>query len=56
VRIMQVSAKNLSDYPWSVRLFFRNQKRKYGQVLEPGTLWGRSPWVFVTLALLFAGA
>ena len=52
-RIMRVSAKNLSDYSWLVRLFFWNQKRRYGQVLEPGMLWGRSPWVFVTLALLF---
>ncbi len=50
---MRVSAKNPSDYPWLVRLFFWNQKRKYGQVLEPGMLWGRSPWLFVTLALLY---
>jgi AhpD family alkylhydroperoxidase len=50
---MRVSAKNPSDYPWLLRLFFWNQKRKYGQVLEPGMLWGRSPWLFVTLALLY---
>ena len=26
---------------------------KNGKVLEPGLLWGRSPWVFSTLALLY---
>lgn len=50
---MRISAKHLSDYPWVVRLFFWSQKRKYGQVLEPTMLWGRSPWLFVTLALLY---
>ncbi|MCP5162323.1 MAG: carboxymuconolactone decarboxylase family protein [Hahellaceae bacterium] len=40
-------------YPWYVRLFFWNQRRRYGQVLEPAKLWGRSPKVFATLALLF---
>ena len=40
-------------YPWYVRLFFWNQKRRYGAVLEPARLWGRSPMLFVTLALLY---
>ncbi len=40
-------------FPWYVRLFFWNQKRRYGAVLEPVRLWGRSPKVFVTLALLY---
>ncbi len=40
-------------FPWYVRLFFWNQKRRYGAVLEPARLWGRSPKVFVTLALLY---
>jgi AhpD family alkylhydroperoxidase len=48
-----VSAKPLSAYPWFVRLFFWKQKRTYGRVLEPGLLWGRSPWVFAGLALLY---
>lgn len=30
-------------FPWYVRLFFWNQRRKYGAVLEPARLWGRSP-------------
>ena len=48
-----VTAKPVSAYPWFVRLFFWNQKRKYGRVLDPGLLWGRSPWVFAAVALLY---
>lgn len=40
-------------FPWYVRLFFWNQKRKYGAILEPARLWGRSPKVFATLASLY---
>ncbi len=40
-------------FPWYVRLFFWNQKRRYGSILEPAYLWGRSPKVFATLALLY---
>jgi AhpD family alkylhydroperoxidase len=36
-----------------VRLFFWNQKRRYGSILEPARLWGRSPKVFATLAMLY---
>ncbi|WP_300304241.1 carboxymuconolactone decarboxylase family protein [Ferrovibrio sp.] len=43
----------MSHYPWFIRLFFRKQKKTYGRVLEPGLLWGRSPWVFATVALLY---
>jgi len=40
-------------FPWYVKLFFWNQKRKYGAILEPARLWGRSPRVFTALALLY---
>ncbi len=40
-------------FPWFVRLFLANQRRRYGQELEPARLWGRSPWVFATLSLLY---
>ena len=40
-------------FPWYVRAFFWNQRRRYGQVLEPARLWGRTPKVFATLALLY---
>jgi len=40
-------------FPWYVKLFFWNQKRKYGAILEPARLWGRSPKVFAALASLY---
>ena len=40
-------------FPWYVQLFFWNQRRRYGAVLEPARLWGRSPRVFAALALLY---
>ncbi|MFZ3182074.1 MAG: carboxymuconolactone decarboxylase family protein [Methylocystis silviterrae] len=48
-----VPAKEITDYPWFVRLFFWKQRRTYGRVLDPGLLWGRSPWVFAAVALLY---
>ncbi len=49
---MITTAEN-HKFPWYVRLFFWNQKRKYGAILEPARLWGRSPKVFAALALLY---
>lgn len=48
-----VAAKEITEYPWFVRLFFWKQKRTYGRVLDPGLLWGRTPWVFAAVALLY---
>jgi AhpD family alkylhydroperoxidase len=48
-----VSAKPPSRYPWWLRLFFWKQRRTYGRVLDPSLLWGRSPWVFAGVALLY---
>jgi AhpD family alkylhydroperoxidase len=50
---MRVPAKSLSDYSWLVRIFFWSQKKKYGQVLEPAMLWGRSPKLFLGVAFLY---
>jgi AhpD family alkylhydroperoxidase len=50
---MRVSDKPIGRYPWYLWPFFWNQRRKYGQVLKPGLLWGRSPRVFVAVALLY---
>ena len=50
---MYIPTKPIREYSWFIRLFFWNQKRRYGKVLEPGMLWGRSPSVFATLALLY---
>jgi AhpD family alkylhydroperoxidase len=40
-------------FPWYVRLFLANQRRRYGQELEPARLWARTPKVFAMLALLY---
>lgn len=48
-----VATKSPESYPWFIRLFFWKQRRTYGRVLEPGLLWGRSPWVFASVALLY---
>ncbi len=48
-----VSPKPISAYPWLIRLFFWKQRRTYGRVLDPGLLWGRAPWVFASVALLY---
>lgn len=40
-------------FPWYVRLFLANQRRRYGRELEPARLWGRSPRVFAALSLLY---
>ena len=50
---MHVPTKPINKYPWFIRLFFWNQKRRYGKVLKPGMLWARSPKVFATLALFY---
>ncbi|MGE0853187.1 MAG: carboxymuconolactone decarboxylase family protein [Hyphomicrobiaceae bacterium] len=48
-----VAAKPLGRYPWFIRLFFWKQRHTYGRVLDPGLLWGRSPLVFASVALLY---
>jgi len=40
-------------FPWYVRLFLANQRRRYGRELEPARLWARSPKVFAALSLLY---
>ncbi len=50
---MRVSVKNTNQYPWFIRPFFWNQRKKYGAVLQPGLLWGRVPQLFASVALLY---
>ena len=50
---MRVLPKPLNQYPWFIRLFFAKQKHTYGAVLDPGLLWGRSKWVFASVAMLY---
>jgi AhpD family alkylhydroperoxidase len=51
--MMLVNEKKVNEYPVFIRPFFWRQKKKYGEVLKPGLLWGRSPWLFSTVALLY---
>lgn len=50
---MKVGEKPLAAYPWYVRLLLRLQRRKYGAILKPGLLWGRSPLVFLAVAGMY---
>ncbi len=50
---MRITPKPLDSYPWYLRPFFWNQRRKYGDVLDPALLWGRAPRLFVGVALLY---
>lgn len=50
---MRIQPKPLADYPWFIRLIFRKHKRTYGEILTPGLLWGRSPFLFAALSLLY---
>lgn len=50
---MRVSIKQLSEYPWILRPFFWSQKKKYGEILKPGLLWGRVPKLFAAVAMLY---
>ena len=50
---MRISPKPLKAYPWYLRPFFWNQKRKYGAVLESALLWAHSPKLFLGVAALY---
>ncbi len=50
---MSIPAKPLNEYPWFLRPFFWQQKRKYGVVLQSGLLWARVPRLFGAVALLY---
>jgi AhpD family alkylhydroperoxidase len=50
---MRITEKPWRQYRWYLRPFFWNQRRKYGEVLKSALLWGRSPRVFLGVALLY---
>lgn len=39
----RISPKPLDQYPWTLRLLYRYQRKKYGEPLLPSLLWGRMP-------------
>ena len=50
---MRIEPKTPGSYPWYLKPFFWRQKRRYGEVLLPGLLWGRVPRLFMTVAMLY---
>ncbi|WP_119419727.1 carboxymuconolactone decarboxylase family protein [Desertibaculum subflavum] len=50
---MRIGAQPIASYPWYLRPFFWNQRRKYGQVLDAALLWARSPRLFLGVAVLY---
>lgn len=50
---MRIAAKPLGAYPWFLRLFFWNQRRRYGLVLDAALLWARVPKLFLGVAALY---
>ena len=50
---MRIAVKPLAAYPWYLRPFFWNQRRKYGKVLDAALLWARSPKLFLGVAALY---
>ena len=50
---MRVPARPLGDYPFYLQPFFRNQRRKYGEVLQAALMWARSPKLFTGVAVLY---
>jgi len=52
-RLSRIANDPTHRFPWFVRLFLANQRRRYGKELEPARLWARTPWVFAGLSLLY---
>ena len=50
---MRINTKPLNKYPSYLKPFFNRQKKKYGEVLVPGLLWGRVPKLFMAVAVLY---
>ncbi|WP_133139286.1 carboxymuconolactone decarboxylase family protein [Legionella genomosp. 1] len=47
---MRLSADRFQKIPWYLKPFFWNQKRKYGQHLEPAKVWASVPQLFLSVA------
>lgn len=50
---MRIVPRPERDYPWYLKPFFWNQRRKYGRVLDAALLWARSPRLFLGVAVLY---
>jgi uncharacterized peroxidase-related enzyme len=50
---MRIAPRAPREYPPWLRPFFASQRRRYGEVLLPGLLWGRVPGLFAAVAILY---
>ncbi|MDX2346460.1 MAG: carboxymuconolactone decarboxylase family protein [Legionella sp.] len=50
---MRLSKKKIGQITWYLKPFFWNQKRKYGQYLEPAKVWGMIPALFISVASVY---
>jgi AhpD family alkylhydroperoxidase len=50
---MRILPRPIEAYPWYLRLFFWNQRRKYGAVLDSALVWARAPKLFLGVAILY---
>lgn len=50
---MRIAPRPEREYPWYLKPVFWLQRRHYGQVLQPGLLWGRRPSLLFGVAFLF---
>ena len=51
--MLRIPTKPVRAYPWYLRPFFRNQRRKYGAVLDSALMWARAPKLFLGVAFLY---
>lgn len=50
---MRIAPRSEQAYPWYLKPFFWNQRRKYGTTLDAALLWARSPRLFLGVATLY---
>jgi len=50
---MRLSENHFKKIPWYLKPFFWNQKRKYGQYLEPAKIWASVPRIFLSVASIY---
>lgn len=50
---MHLSKNHFKKIHWYLKPFFWNQKRKYGQYLEPAKIWASIPRLFLSVVSLY---
>ena len=50
---MRLSKSITHQIPWYLKPFFWNQKRKYGQPLEPARAWASNPLLFLATSSVY---